>query len=280
MTEPTKQEMAVKAADFGPIRGTPLHFIWICDVSDSMRHGKKIEELNMAIEKAIASLKEASKKTPAVQIFMRTIKFSTGAEWLDKDNISLKSYQFKHLESDGGVTDLGEALSKVADALRFKKDGGLMPEVQSKLPHIVLITDGYPTDDWESGLKKLDSTVWGKNAVRMAVALGDAADDDGSMEVLRLFVGNVRDADHRLLQAANPEKLTECLIVLSQLAQNPGENYGGKRWQGQDENNVPPPPKEELKPEPEGSPAAESPAKSDDSKKENITDINEEVHTY
>ena len=182
----------------GPVIGSSLRYIWICDVSDSMRHGNRIGELNTAIEKAITSLKEFSKKIPAVQIFMRTIKFSTGAEWVDSDFVPLKKYQWRPLETDKGETDLGEALSKVAEALRFKKDGGLMPEARLRMPNLILITDGFPTDDWESGLKKLDSTVWGKNAIRMVVALGDAADDDESMEVLRQFVGNVPGAHRRI----------------------------------------------------------------------------------
>jgi len=42
--------------------GTPVLFIWICDVSNDMRHGKKIDELNKAIGKIINNLKEFNKK--------------------------------------------------------------------------------------------------------------------------------------------------------------------------------------------------------------------------
>jgi len=275
MTEPTKPEM-VKPKDIGPVGKTPLHFIWICDVSDSMKHENKIGELNKAIENAITSLRDFNKNVTSLQIFIRTIKFSTGAEWLDKDNISLKSYQFKPLESDGGVTDLGEALSKVAEALRYKKDGGLMPEARSKKPHIVLITDGYPTDDWESGLKKLMSTFWGENAVRMAVALGGAAEEDESMGVLKQFVGNDEGAKDRLLKADTPDQLTKCLEILSHMAQNPGEKYGVKRVP--DEDNTPPLPKNDPKQEQKSSPAADSTAISDDDNEEDQTYIPETVN--
>ncbi len=202
MMEQSKSEFR-EGAGLGPIKGTPLHIIWICDVSDSMRHGNRIVELNLAMENAINELKEFNKCIPHVQIFMRTIKFSTSAEWIDRENIPVQSYHFTPLESDGGATDLGEALSKVADLLRYEKDGGIMPEKRSKAPCLVLITDGYPTDDWESGLNKLMSTFWGENAVRMAVALGDAAHDEFILGILKQFIGNVWQGEEKLLRADN-----------------------------------------------------------------------------
>ena len=150
-----------------------------------------------------------------------------------------------------------------------------MPVDHSKKPHIVLITDGYPTDDWESGLKKLRSTYWGENAVRMAVALGGTADEDGSMEVLKLFVGNVPDAKDKLLKADTPDQLTKCIEILSHMAQNPGEKYGGKRVP--DEDNTPPLPKNDPKQEQKASPAADSTTKSDDDNEEDQTYIPETV---
>jgi len=223
-------------AEITPQSGTPLYFIWICDVSDDMGHGNRIDEMNKVAEKAITSLKEFNKKLPNLQIFMRTIKFSRGAQWVDNDFIPLMEYEWKTLEIDGGTTDLGAALCKVADVLRFKKDGGIMPEVRSKIPHLILITDGFPTDDWESGLKKLMSTLWGEKSDRIAVALGDAANDETTLTILKQFVGDVRDAGEKIFCASNP-------TIISQWEWFPGENYGGKRWKEEDEDNSPPLPK-------------------------------------
>ncbi len=239
MMESSKPQFG--AGDFGPVKGTPLHFIWICDVSDSMRHVQWIEQLNFAIEETINTIKTWKKDNPAIQIFMRTIKFSTSAEWIDRENIPVRSYQFKPLESDRGVTNLGEALSKVADILRDKKDDGIMPDnKRCKRPFLVLVTDGYPTDDWETGLKKLMSTEWGERAVRMAVALGDASNDETALGVLRQFVGNVGNADKKLFCAHNSQQLSECFKILSDelvntingvhgQIQNPPEWYGPPR---------------------------------------------------
>jgi uncharacterized protein YegL len=177
----------------GPVKGTSLYYIWICDVSDSMRSGNKIGEMNKSIDSAISGLQKISRNTPNLQILMRTITFANSADWIDSDFIPLDSYHWKPLEAEQEPSDLGESLSKVADALRFKKDGGIMPE-RSKRPHLVLVTDGYPDDDWETGLKKLDSTFWGKRAVRMAIAI-----DDADIDVLKQFVGNVENADEKII---------------------------------------------------------------------------------
>ena len=176
-----------------------------------MRHGHKIEMLNEVMKKAIEWLKEWNHYRPNIEIYIRSITFSTGAEWVDKDIICLKDYAWKPLVAERGPSDLGAALSKVADALRFKKDGGMMPEIRSKRPHLVLITGGLPTDDWEAGLNKLNSTFWGEHAVRMAIAT-----DDADIYVPRMFI-DLNDAERRLcsLREIDAGFFTEGLIEYS-----------------------------------------------------------------
>jgi len=195
--------------DIGRLGNTPLHFIWICDVSDSMRMNGKIDAMNTAIEKAIVELRDFN-KTANIKIFMRSIKFSTGAEWLGWDIIPVENYEWTPLQTGGG-SDLGEALSKVADLLRFKDEVGIMPRDHCKKPHLVLISDGYPTDDWESGLSKLMSTFWGANAVRMAISL-----DIEANEILEQFVGNVPEAKERMIKVDSPYDLIRCVRIMSE----------------------------------------------------------------
>lgn len=224
MPENVQKPSPMAAGNLGAVGRSPLHWIWICDVSDSMNMNGKIDRLNEAIQKGNEELVKYSEKSD-FKIFLHTLKFSTGAEWMEKDFIPASDYQWKSLTADG-VTDLGEALSKVADILQPRDQGGvgIMPN-RCKLPHIVLITDGYPTDDWESGLKKMESTFWGENAVRIAVAL-----DGADMEVLTRFVGNVDEEKltKRLVKADNPAQLIECIIDVSQMVRGrvAGENYG------------------------------------------------------
>ena len=52
-------------------------------------------------------------------------------------------------------------------------------------PAIILLSDGAPTDDFESGLATLKQNNWFKAAIKVAIAIGDDADKD----VLTQFTG-------------------------------------------------------------------------------------------
>ena len=52
-------------------------------------------------------------------------------------------------------------------------------------PAIILLSDGAPTDDFDSGLAMLKNNNWFKAAIKVAVAIGDDADKD----VLTKFTG-------------------------------------------------------------------------------------------
>jgi uncharacterized protein YegL len=243
-----------------------MNFIWIVDASDSMRYDGKMNAVNSALKEAIPHIRELSKQRE-FKIFMRALKFSTGAEWMQVDNIPVEEYEWTDIQTDKGVTDLGEALTLLAEAMKFRSEGGKMPE-RAKKPHLVLITDGYPTDDWETGLNNLMNQEWGRLANRMAIGLPGA-----DREVLEKFIGDVEDKEKKLVEVTNVEKLAENIIILSDMAgqQVPGENYGvGGRQKNQNAENASPPPS----PEPQQAPVA-PPAT--DEKKEDPKMIPEEV---
>jgi uncharacterized protein YegL len=179
----------------------PLHFIWICDCSGSMA-GDKIESLNDAIRQSLPVIKSTADSNPFAQVLMRCIKFSTGAEWVNEDPIPIENYIWNDLQADG-VTDMGEALSMVADKLKIPPmDRRGFP------PVLVLVSDGQPTDKYEIGLKKLMSEPWGKKSVRLSVGIGSGADTD----VLEKFMGN---PDIKPLVAKNSNELVRYMIFLS-----------------------------------------------------------------
>ncbi len=176
-----------------------IPIFWICDCSQSM--GLKIGSNNFVnideINKTILKIIEKFNKFPQRPFTMRTLRFSENAEWVDKESSVVEHYSWKNL-STGGVSDLGEAFNTIADALKPIDDGGTMP--RRTFPTVlVLITDGYPTDDWESGLNKLMSTYWGERANRIAVALGEAANDEFILDILKQFIGNVWQREEKLI---------------------------------------------------------------------------------
>jgi uncharacterized protein YegL len=154
----------------------------------------KIQALNNAIREALPHMRAVADENPNAQVLVRTVKFSSGAQWHVSQPTPVEDFNWSALAAEG-VTDLGRALALVADELKIP------PMTDRALPPVlVLVSDGQPTDDWAGGLKALMEQPWGKKAVRVAIAIGEDADRD----VLQKFMGN---PELKPLQANNPEAL-------------------------------------------------------------------------
>ncbi len=163
----------------GALASRPLHFFWIVDCSGSMA-GKKIQELNFAIREAIPEMQRVALENPNAQVLVRAITFANGAQWHIAQPTPIRDFRWSDMRADG-VTDMGRALRMVAEQLT--------PENMSARglpPVLVLISDGRPTDDYNSGLRALLDQQWGKKAVRIAIAIGNDAD----LDVLQKFIGH------------------------------------------------------------------------------------------
>ncbi len=186
----------------GQLATRPLHFIWIADASGSMKDDGKIQALNMAIREAIPHMQKVAAENPNAQVLVRAIKFSSGAQWHISQPTPVEDFKWVDLKADG-VTDMGKALSMVADQLKIP------PMTDRALPPVlVLISDGQPTDSFEKGLQKLMDEPWGKKAVRIAIAIGKDADHS----VLQKFIGH---NEIKPLQANNPEALVNYIKWVS-----------------------------------------------------------------
>lgn len=174
----------------------PLHFIWICDCSGSMSVNGKIQILNTAIRDAIPLMQKEADENPNAQVLIRALKFSNGAQWHIAQPTPVENFKWTDLTADG-VTDMGKALHMVAEQLK-------MPPMTDRAlpPVLVLISDGQPTDDFNSGLRQLMEQPWGKKAVRIAIAVGGDADN----ETLQKFIGHT---ELQPLQANNPDALVK-----------------------------------------------------------------------
>lgn len=177
----------------GPLATRPLHFIFIADCSSSMS-GDKIQSLNHAIREAIPHMREVARGNPNAEVLVRSVRFSRGAQWHHATPTNVEQFEWTDLTVDG-MTDMGRALTLVADALKTPP----MPE-RALPPVLVLVSDGEPTDDFEGGLRALMSQPWGKKAVRLAIAIGD----DARTDVLQRFIGHL---ELQPLEAKNAEQL-------------------------------------------------------------------------
>lgn len=179
----------------GEMAARPLHFFWIADCSGSM-DGDKIQSLNTAIREAIPEMRRVAQNNPNAQVKVRAIKFSNGATWHIAQPTPVETFQWSNLNA-GGVTDMGKAFLLVAEQLRVPPmDPRGLP------PVLVLISDGYPTDDVSRGLKAIMDEPWGKKAVRLAIGIGGDAD----YGMLQKFIGN---SEIKACQANNPDALLQ-----------------------------------------------------------------------
>lgn len=186
----------------GELAARPLHFIWLADCSGSMSVDGKMESLNNAIREAIPHMRDVARENPNAEILIRVLTFSSGAQWHVAHPQPIEDFKWTDLTADG-VTDLGRALSLLADQLKIP------PMTDRALPPVlVLISDGQPTDDFNNGLKTLMEQPWGKRAVRVAIAIGK----DANHEVLQKFIGH---AELKPLQSNNPEALVKHIRFVS-----------------------------------------------------------------
>ena len=186
----------------GELATRPLHFIWIADCSGSMAVDGKIQSLNTAIKEAIPHMQDVADENPNAQVLVRAVRFSDGAQWHVSQATDIADFKWDDLDA-GGVTAMGKALSIVADQLKIPPmDERALP------PVLVLISDGQPTDDFAGGLQALMNEPWGRKAMRIAIAIGEDADQ----EVLKKFIAN---PELRPLQANNPESLIKYIRWVS-----------------------------------------------------------------
>ncbi|MDR0500109.1 MAG: VWA domain-containing protein [Coriobacteriales bacterium] len=180
----------------GELATRPLHFIWVVDCSGSMM-GEKIGTVNHAIQSTIPEMVSAAKNNPNAQLLVRTLKFSTGATWVTTSPVPVDDFAWDDLQA-GGVTDLGKAFELLAAQLTIP------PMSDRALPPVlVLLSDGQPTDDYKKPLDDLKHLPWGKKAVKIAISIGQDADDG----VLKEFTGN----SELVLQANNPQALVKMI---------------------------------------------------------------------
>ena len=215
----------------GELASRPLHFFWICDCSGSMQADGKIQALNNAIKEALPHMQRAAEENPNAQVFVRAVRFSDGAQWHVAQPTPVADFRWTDLKA-GGMTDMGKALRMVAEQLRIP------PMSDRALPPIlVLVSDGQPTDDYANAVAELLDLPWGKRAVRIAVGIGDDADQDA----LRVFVAN---PEIPVLQANSAERLVNCIkwasTAVLKAASAPASRHAGATTAGNVPIPVPP----------------------------------------
>lgn len=174
---------------------------FVVDTSGSMQ-GTKIGAVNTAIREVLPELKDAGGSD--IDLKVACLTFSSGCQWMYSTPIASDSFQWTNVDADG-VTDLGAACRELNDKL--SKNGFLKAPSGSVAPVIFLLSDGEPTDDFESGINLLQQNNWFKHGIKVAVAIGD----DANKDVLAKFTGNIE----AVITVHTPEALRKWIRKVS-----------------------------------------------------------------
>lgn len=160
-----------------------MTLFFVIDTSGSMA-GNKIGAVNDAIVNVLPMLNDISDSNADAEIKVAALEFSSGCQWLYSEPKLANEFIWQDVTA-GGLTSLGEACSELASKL--SRNGYMKSASGSYAPAIILLSDGGPTDNYKSGLSKLQSNRWFNSAIKVAIAIGEDADK----EVLKDFTGNI-----------------------------------------------------------------------------------------
>ena len=156
-----------------------LPVIVLADTSGSMEADDKISVLNDAIREMIVSFAEETSRI--TEIHVAVISFGNNQAKIEYPLKPASSISWQNLTASG-KTPLGQAF----DLARSILEDLAQISLRVYNPAIVLVSDGFPTDDWRGSLDKLLSSSLAKRLDRFAMAIGD----DANINMLEEFLDN------------------------------------------------------------------------------------------
>lgn len=207
------------------MRRLPVYLL--LDTSGSMS-GEPIEAVKNGVQVMISSLRQ----NPQAQetAFISVITFDTSARQIIPLT-DLASFQMIDIKATG-TTSMGAALKVVSECID-KEVAKTTPQTKGDWkPLVFIMTDGVPTDDWQSGLLEFKKR---KTAFTVACAAGAGADS----KVLKKITDNVVS-----LETADTQSITKFFawVTASIGVSSTKVEDSGKEVTGL--NELPPPPSE------------------------------------
>jgi uncharacterized protein YegL len=207
------------------MRRLPVYLL--LDTSGSMS-GEPIEAVKNGVQVMISSLRQNPQAIETA--FISIITFNTSAQQIIPLT-DLASFQMVDIKA-GGTTALGDALKLAAIQIDTEVAKTTTQQKGDWKPLVFIMTDGIPTDDWQSGLNEFKKR---KTAYTIACAAGGGAD----LNILKQITDNVVSLD--TADSQNISKffswVTASIGVTSTKVEDSGKEMSGI-------NELPPPPPE------------------------------------
>lgn len=207
------------------MRRLPVYLL--LDTSGSMT-GEPIESLKNGVQMMMHSLRQNPQAIETA--YVSIITFDSDAKQI-VPLTDLASFQMVDIKASG-LTSLGAALTLLADKLQTEVAKTTMEQKGDWKPMTFIMTDGIPTDDWQSGLHRL-------NAVNKGLVVGCAAGSGADDSILRQITESVVRLDN-----ADSESISKFFqwVTASISASSTKVEESGKEVSGLDQ--LPPPPSE------------------------------------
>ncbi len=130
----------------------------------------KIDALNDAVHGMLESF--AGEDHSRAEIHVAVITFGMDGAKVHQPLAPAASIRWTRMTAAGG-TPMGAAFDAATDLI---EDRAQIPS-RAYRPTIILVSDGQPTDDWQTPLKRLLGAERSSKAARFAMGIGDDADE-------------------------------------------------------------------------------------------------------
>lgn len=188
-----------------PVPKRQMIVFLMIDTSSSME-GAKAGVVNDVIDHLLPILGEIADQNPDAEIRVAALEFSTGTRWLYDEPKVINDFIWQGMSTEGS-TSLGEACQELNKKLSHTDKGRFLTSRWGGfIPVFILLSGSTPTDDFEAGLKVLQTNRWFKNAIKVAIPIGD----DANMDILKRFTGN----EESIITVANIEALRKMIRVI------------------------------------------------------------------
>jgi len=207
------------------MRRLPVYLL--LDTSGSM-HGEAIEAVKVGLDTLVSALRQEPQALETA--YLSVITFNSAAQVL-VPLTEMGAFQVPAIEANG-TTELGSGLSLLAERIRTEVVKSTHEAKGDWKPLVFMMTDGVPTDHWQSGLEELKKCSLG---TFVACAAGHGAD----LTLLKKITSDVvalDTADSSAIKAYF-KWVTSSISVRSQSIDKDQKGMSGL-------NELPPPPPE------------------------------------